>query len=105
MLYADLFPGVRRFFAEHAAHRLIYGEADELFGDDYESEYLDWLDVGTFCPGFSTRTGVELLGFTRWEQVEQHVSTLATTPWWWWDAAMERKAKDKFESLVASRGD
>ncbi len=102
-LYADVFPSVRRFFDGHGSHRLVYGESDDLGIHDYDVEYLEWLEVGSFCPDFTPRTFVELLGFDRWEQVESHISTMTSKPWWWGEPTMESKVKEKFEALVASR--
>lgn len=97
-------PSIRRFLETHRNHDLIYGEAESYL---WSEDKLDWMDEGVIEIADRTlRFYIERLGFTKWEQVEDHIKQddSGLDPMWYlFDVPEGKTIQQKFEELVRER--
>jgi len=104
-LFEGVFPPLRGFFGEHASHRIVFGEEDDIApiaGFD-----MDWMQIGYLLEP-TPRYLVEVLGFTSWEQACDYLGKLEVPPPWWevtWDGdpSWHEQGKRKFGALVKGK--
>ncbi len=100
-LTREVFPSLREFFAAHAAHRVIFGEQEQIITT--EAEHFEWMQVGYLLEP-SPRYFVEVLGMRSWVEAVSYMESLESPPWWWRyrdaEPSLAEKARRKMEKLL-----
>ena len=90
-LLEEVLPSVRRFLAEHSAHRIVFGE-DSMYFDSSPEWFLEWIQEG-FLATPLPRALFERLRLNSWRGVCGYVKNLKNKPSWWRDQQERDRAE------------
>lgn len=96
-LSQDILPALKEFFAEHKAHRVVFGELEELAPE--EDYYVDWTQVGQ-CNEPSLRHFVQTMGLKTWRDLQYYMNGQGQLAPIWWDCFPEAEIKKRFNEII-----
>ena len=92
------------FISSHKAHRIVYGDMEEIIGADAdEHEQFAWMDeYPKHDTDLKPRNFVEQLGMRTWGEVTAYLASRPEKPWWYQLASERVVARRKFDELTLS---
>lgn len=94
----EILPIVRAFLETHGEHDIVYGEYEQIAGDEPRA-FLEWLELGPNASP-TPRWFAEVLYLRTWAEVVMWVRE-HQQPWWWSDEELKDIARVRFCEEVA----
>ena len=95
---------IKAFLDAHQEHEVIFAEEDDFHHFDARS--LGWMEIDHSSNDkyfWGPRDFVEKLGYTRWEQVVEHIAGLEWGNWWFENMELRFEGRRKFEWFVRAQ--